>query len=201
MRTFEISRRLVRASWLRRVMAAAIVFGMLAAWAAPAHAGRSRAKAFTILHDSEGETVGVAMFKQLRGDKVQVWVRVWNLPPGFHGFHLHETGICDPPDFTSADGHYNPDDMDHPEHAGDFPTLLVMDDGKGFLKFRTDRFRVREVFDDDGAALIIHAQPDNYANIPERYVDECEEIDQTTLDTGDAGARIACGELQRRWSD
>jgi Cu-Zn family superoxide dismutase len=36
---------------------------------------------------------------------------------------------------------------------------------------------------------MVHAGADNFANIPDRY----GEPDQTTLNTGDAGGRAACG--------
>jgi Cu-Zn family superoxide dismutase len=39
--------------------------------------------------------------------------------------------------------------------------------------------------------VIVHASPDNYANIPTaRYT---PAPDATTLSTGDAGGRVACG--------
>ena len=43
--------------------------------------------------------------------------------------------------------------------------------------------------DADGSALIVHAGPDNFANIPPRY----GTPDADTLATGDSGARAACG--------
>ena len=70
---------------------------------------------------------------------------------------------------------------------------MVNADGKAKAKFKTDRFRVADLFDADGSAVIIHANPDNYANIPTRYV---ATPDTATLATGDAGARIACGVVE-----
>jgi len=49
---------------------------------------------------------------------------------------------------------------------------------------------VNDLFDADGSAVIVHASPDNYANIPTRYV---ATPDSTTFGTGDAGGRVACG--------
>ncbi len=45
-----------------------------------------------------------------------------------------------------------------------------------------------------GRAVIIHANADNFANIPNRYTlpDGAAVPDQTTLSTGDAGGRVAC---------
>jgi Cu-Zn family superoxide dismutase len=74
------------------------------------------------------------------------------------------------------------------------PVLLVNNDGTGETSFETDRFALKDLLDEDGSAIIVHALPDNYANIPERY----GEVDQDTLETGDSGERIACGAIQKR---
>ena len=143
------------------------------------------------LQTVEGRIVGTATFTQL-GGRVMVDVTVNGLPPGFHGFHVHAVGVCDPAtNFTSAAGHLNPAGRGHADHAGDQPSLYVLADGSGALIFWTDRYAVTDLFDADGSALIVHAMPDNFANIPARYAPNGP--DQMTLDTGDAGGRIACG--------
>lgn len=103
-----------------------------------------------------------------------------NLPDGnaFHGFHIHE-GTCQgtkAEPFAQADGHYNPTNAMHPQHAGDMPSLLA-NDGNAFLIFYTDRFHPEDVI---GRAVIIHAHPD----------------DMTTQPSGNSGAMIACGEIR-----
>jgi Cu-Zn family superoxide dismutase len=145
------------------------------------------------LQDVEGNPVGEVELSQDREDQVEVQVKVHDLPPGFHGFHVHEVGQCEPP-FTSAGGHLNLADAFHPDHSGDMPVLLVNKDGTAEASFETDRFTLKDLFDEDGSAIIVHALPDNYANIPERY----GEVDQVTLETGDSGERIACGVIQKR---
>ena len=78
------------------------------------------------LRDATGERVGHVWFKEHgRNGAVTVFARVDGLPPGFHGFHIHTTGTCEPPSFTSAGGHFNPTGASHGDHAGDLPTLLV----------------------------------------------------------------------------
>jgi superoxide dismutase, Cu-Zn family len=142
------------------------------------------------LRDAGGRHVGRAWFKEHRGDgAVTVFAHVRGLPPGFHGFHVHTTGVCEPPDFMSAGGHLNPTGASHGSHAGDLPTLLINEDGSGMLAATTDRFSLADLRDDDGSAVIVHELADNYANIPERYGGP----DAATLSTGDAGGRIACG--------
>jgi superoxide dismutase, Cu-Zn family len=71
------------------------------------------------------------------------------------------------------------------------PLLLVKADGTGSLTIRTDRFLLADLLDADGSAFIIHAKADNYTNIPADRYDP--DPDATTLATGDAGPRMACG--------
>jgi Cu-Zn family superoxide dismutase len=150
------------------------------------------------IHSPEGQSLGMVRLVQ-RGDEVLVLARLEGLTPGFHGFHIHTTGDCTPPDFTSAGGHWNPGGTDHSDHAGDFPSLLVTEDGQADLAFSTDRFRVSELDDADGSAIIVHQGRDNYANIPDRYLSTTEQVfgpDSVTLANGDAGARAGCGVIE-----
>jgi len=164
------------------ITCAAVLFLLLACGQAAAESME------TTVRDADGEKVGMLKLVQ-KEDKVMVIMEAENLPPGFHGFHIHETGKCEPP-FTSAGGHYNPERKDHPYHAGDLPSLLVNRDGGAYMVVMTDRFSLEDLLEGDGTALIIHEKPDNFANIPQRYV---SEPDEDTLATGDAGGRIACG--------
>lgn len=136
---------------------------------------------------------------------MQLSVEVSDLEPGFHGLHIHAIGTCeadsaapddpeDTGDFLSAGSHLNPDDSEHPDHAGDLPTLLVMEDGTATLTFHSDRLSMDELNDEDGAALIVHSTADNYANIPERYAPDGPDADTTSA--GDAGGRVACGVIE-----
>jgi superoxide dismutase, Cu-Zn family len=159
---------------------------------------RSAKRAVAVLKDASGQPVGRAVLRERHG-KVSVNAHVRRLTPGFHGFHVHAVGQCVPP-FTSAGGHYNPTGAAHGDHAGDLPSLLVNQDGTGELAFETDRFSLDDLFDADGSAMIVHAGRDNYANIPSRYHSHTENTfgpDSETRATGDAGARAACGVVQR----
>jgi Cu-Zn family superoxide dismutase len=174
------------------------------------------------LENVDGDAVAVVRLHE-RKDEVLVRARAWDIEPDeeFHGFHVHTTGKCDPESvdpatgdvvpFFTAGGHLNPVDRVHGEHAGDFPVLLVKDDGTAETRFVTDRFRVRELLDEDGSAVIIHAGRDNYANIPatsptgdKRYHSHLEDVfgpDSATLATGDAGSRFACGVVRDQKED
>lgn len=141
------------------------------------------------LRNADGDVVANVSLVEEDG-KLRVTVTARDLPSGFHGFHIHAVGECEPPDFDSAEGHFNPEGVDHADHAGDLPNLLVMDDGTAEMSVLTDRATMDDLLADDGSAFIIHAEPDNHAHIPERYADE---PDEETLETGDAGDRLACG--------
>jgi superoxide dismutase, Cu-Zn family len=144
------------------------------------------------LYAVDGALVGAANVIDA-GGPVFIWVDVWDLPPGFHGFHVHSVGMCDGSSaFQSAGGHLDAEGAQHGDHAGDLPSLYVTAEGTGFLSFVTDRFTLQMLLDRDGSALIVHADPDNFAHLPDRYG---VTLDQTTLTTGDAGARIACGRI------
>lgn len=66
----------------------------------------------------------------------------------------------------------------------------------GIEPFSTDRFALDELFDSDGSAFILHANADNYANIPTDHYDP--DPDTTTRATGDAGARVACRVIEQK---
>ncbi|MEX1108894.1 MAG: superoxide dismutase family protein [Dongiaceae bacterium] len=109
-----------------------------------------------------------------------------NLPAGELAFHIHETGQC-APDFEAAGEHLNPNGREHgfynPEgyHAGDMPNITVADDGTATVEmFNTqiDADAVSDLFDDDGAALIVHATADTYEG------------------DADFGDRVACGVIE-----
>jgi Cu-Zn family superoxide dismutase len=167
-------------------------------WAMDARGARN--SALVRMRDPSGQSVGtVHMHKS--GDRVFVRARVHGLMPGFHGFHVHETGKCEGgTGFTTAGDHHNPSGDTHGAHAGDLPVLFVMDNGRAIAGFATDSFRMGELFDADGSAVIIHVGRDNYANIPSRYHSHAENTmgpDSETLATGDAGDRVACGVVGR----
>ncbi|HEX2039444.1 MAG TPA: superoxide dismutase family protein [Acidimicrobiales bacterium] len=170
-------------------------------------------QAAAILVDVGEDLMGVALFTQETPTTVRVEVSAEGLDPGWHGFHIHQTGDCtvgaatNP--FQAAGGHLNAggqthgvsDGADNPDgHDGDMPVLFAEDDGTAFAIFRIDNFTVEQILDDDtggdGSAVIVHATADNYANIPERYSSGgTAGPDATTQATGDSGNRDLCGEV------
>jgi superoxide dismutase, Cu-Zn family len=128
------------------------------------------------------------------------------LSPGFHGLHIHSVGKCEansvaptggaPGDFLSAGGHLQvPGHTGHPA-SGDLTSLEVRQDGSAMLVTTTDAFTKDDLLAGAKTAIIIHADPDNFANIPpQRYqqMNGTPGPDETTMATGDAGKRVACG--------
>lgn len=171
--------------------AGALSGGVLAQGAGPTDKRVARAT----LVNAAGEAIGTARFER-RGKSraVRVSVSVRKLSPGFHGFHVHTVGKCEAPSFMSAGPHLNPGSVSHADHAGDMPPLLVTGGGKAEARFTTDRFSLAQLRDADGSAVMVHAVPDNAANIPtDRYDPDPDAI---TLATGDSGARVACGPVR-----
>jgi Cu-Zn family superoxide dismutase len=95
-------------------------------------------------------------------------------------------GRCDAPDFTSAGGHWNPTQKKHgtmnPQgpHQGDLPNLVIGSDGRGTIGAVIPGATLAGLLDADGAAMVIHAGPDDLMTDP----------------SGNSGGRIACGVFQ-----
>ncbi|WP_394173384.1 superoxide dismutase family protein [Guptibacillus hwajinpoensis] len=137
--------------------------------------------------NQDGEEIGTAeLMQQDSGTMIQLDAS--NLPEGTHGFHIHETGSCEAPDFKSAGEHFNPADASHGTmsedgpHAGDLENLEVSADGtvqKEIMneKVTLEKGKDNSLLKESGTALVIHASED----------------DNTSQPSGDAGDRIACG--------
>jgi superoxide dismutase, Cu-Zn family len=155
------------------------------------------------LNDQKGNVIGTVWFLPRPGGKLAVRASLSWLGEGFHGFHVHAVGKCETP-FTTAGPHLNPTAVAHGSHAGDLSPLAVGKNGTTWLEFQTDRLTVDELMDADGSAVVVHASPDNLANIPARYHSHTPDASSTTFGadastagTGDSGDRIACGVVQR----
>jgi Cu-Zn family superoxide dismutase len=114
------------------------------------------------------------------------------LPPGLHGFHVHENAHCDCAEKDgkmvaglAAGSHFDPAKTGHHSgpyadgHLGDLPPLFVATDGTSTLPVLAPRLKVKDLA---GRALMIHAGADNYSDQPAAL--------------GGGGARIACGVVE-----
>ncbi len=142
----------------------------------------------SMMRDRDGNTVGAVLLNETPNG-VLLHARLGGLPSGVHAFHLHETGVCEPP-FDSAGGHLTAEDAnahgylikDGP-HLGDMPNIHVPESGELELEVMTEVTGIdAQLFDDDGAALVIHEGADDYQSQP----------------SGAAGPRIACGVIEKR---
>ncbi|TKS53179.1 superoxide dismutase family protein [Luteimonas yindakuii] len=145
--------------------------------------------ATVVLAPTAGNDVSGNLRFTRSGDGVRVSGDVRGLPAGGeHGFHVHENGDCSAPDATSAGGHFNPASQPHgrvgqgDHHAGDSDNLSADDGGVA----RVDNALAGVTLGDGaatdiiGKAVIVHANPDDYATQP----------------TGNAGDRLACGVIE-----
>lgn len=149
------------------------------------------------LIDASGKTVGEATFAT-SGSSVRVTVKLDSgsgISAGFHGLHLHQNGVCQGSGaeaFTSAGGHLQVDGHTGHPSSGDLVSLNVLADGTAETVTTTDSVKLDQIVN---KSIVIHAGADNFANIPTRYA---PAPDEQTMKTGDAGARVACGVIEKK---
>ena len=125
---------------------------------------------------------GRVLFYNARGG-VLVRAEITGLPKGqvdcdspIFAFHIHGGNYCTgnaDDAFANSGSHYNPQNCNHPYHAGDLPPLFSAD-GNAVLEVLTDRFTLSQI---PGKTVIIHSGPDDF----------------TTQPSGNSGEKIACG--------
>jgi Cu-Zn family superoxide dismutase len=137
------------------------------------------------MRDATGRDLGTLILSNTTGGLILTGA-LSGLPAGVHGIHIHAIGRCDPPSFESAGPHWNPAGRMHgtlnPQgpHMGDMPNINVASDGSATVSVMTPGGTLRGtggLLDSDGAAVVVHAQVDDYRTDP----------------SGNSGARIACG--------
>jgi superoxide dismutase, Cu-Zn family len=142
------------------------------------------------IFNASGQKIGTATFSPSEGG-VRIDVDVSQLPPGLHGIHIHAVGKCEGPDFKTAGPHFNPagkkHGKDNPQgpHNGDLPNLEVGADGRATASMLDTNVTLGDgptsLFGPGGTSIVIHANMDDYKTDP----------------SGNSGARIACGVIQK----
>lgn len=156
------------------------------------HANGATNSAHASIVNAQGTQIGTAKFAPA-AQGVKVTVKVSQLTPGEHGIHIHATGKCEAPAFTSAGGHFNPTGSHHGihnamephPHVGDLPNLVVGKNGKGNATFTVEGATLEDgansLFHEGGTALVIHAKADDLMSDP----------------SGNSGDRVACGVIEK----
>ena len=155
------------------------------------HPGIAKTGIVAIIN-GQGADIGKATLTQ-GPTGLLIKVEAAGLTPGWHGIHIHATGQCAAP-FTSAGAHINHTDPKTPHGLlnaegpddGDLPNLYAAADGSAHGEFFTTKARISQdgpgqwLWDADGSALVIHANPDDHSSQP----------------IGGAGDRVACAVLK-----
>ena len=169
-----------------RTLAVATVLALYAA------AGVAQAKPVSKktveLKDAKGNSVGTATIIA-KGQGVEVKLDLKDLPPGEHAVHFHQKPMCDPPDFKTAGGHFNPTNKQHGfdnpngHHAGDMTNFTVKENGTAKATVKDadvvlgNGSESNSLLANGGTSIMIHAKAD----------------DMKTDPSGNSGDRIACG--------
>ena len=173
---------------IRKMLLAIIAAAPALLVQAPTAAAQQRATAQ--IKNTEGKSVGSADLREIKGG-VLISIRATALPPGLHAVHVHASGKCEAPAFTSAGPHFNPLAKKHGlkgadgPHAGDLPDMYVNKDGVGRYEVLMESVTLAagklSILEPDPKAIVIHATAD----------------DNSTDPSGNSGDRIACGVISK----
>jgi superoxide dismutase, Cu-Zn family len=157
-----------------------------------AGAGTATATVNSISAAGVGASLGTVTFADTPGGLL-ITPKLSGLPPGEHGFHIHDKGDCGPgmnqgkpAAGFAAGGHYDPahakkhlGPLSTAGHRGDLPVLVVGSRGHATEAVTAPHLTVAEI---RGRSIMIHAGGDNYSDTP--------------APLGGGGARIACGVIK-----
>ena len=145
----------------------------------PAFADQVKALVYTTNNPTP---IGQIIFRDT-ADGLLIIPTLRKLPPGPHGFHIHEHPDCSNLGLASG-GHYDPQNTDSHQgpigngHRGDLPVLRVDKSGNANDALLAKRLDTSMIVN---RAVVIHKGSDNYSNTPP---------------LGGGGSRIACGVIE-----
>lgn len=175
---------------VRKIIGSAVTGAILIVAVGAATAATKTVSMNAITASGVGSEIGTITFRDTN-QGLMVEPKLSSLPPGQHGFHVHENGNCGPGPGANgqpaagmaAGGHYDPAGAkahrgphEKNSHLGDLPVLVVDKDGSATLPVLAPRLKVSDLA---GRAVMIHAGGDNY--------------DDSPAPLGGGGGRIACG--------
>lgn len=168
-----------------------IVPALLALACSPAFAADTRIEMKIATDKGAGASAGYVTVSESKHGLVFA-PQLTGLPPGVHGFHVHEKASCDAQEKDgkmvpagAAGGHYDPAGSKRhgtpwgDGHLGDLPALYVAADGSASNPVLAPRLKMTDL---KGRALMVHAGGDNHSDHPAAL--------------GGGGARIACGVIK-----
>ena len=172
----------------RIVIVILLVAGLLPVATANAASATAEATINSINPAGVGASLGTVTFTDTAGGLL-ITPKLFGLPPGEHGFHIHEKGDCGPgmnqgqsAAGFAAGGHYDPahtkkhmGPLSTAGHRGDLPVLVVDSRGDATEAVIAPHLTVEQI---RGRSIMIHAGGDNYSDTP--------------VPLGGGGARIAC---------
>lgn len=179
----------MQGGWRKKLALAALM-----ALSGPAFAAVTAVDIYSLNNNTQdkgvGEKIGTIEFSDT-DEGLVIKPDLKGLPPGEHGFHIHENGSCEGGDKDgqwvaglAAGDHLDPAKSGKHQgpkgkgHLGDLPALNVNKDGEAKEKLLAPHLTVLDM---RGRSVIIHAGGDNYADKPNPM--------------GGGGDRIACGVL------
>ncbi len=169
------------------VYAAAVALACAAGWATAADI---RVPMKMLTDSGEGAAAGTVVVSESRYGLVFT-PALNGLPPGLHGFHVHENGSCaagvkdgKAVAGLAAGGHYDPaGSKQHglpwgEGHLGDLPALAVDAAGNASNPVLAPRLKLADL---KGRSLMVHVGGDNHSDHPAML--------------GGGGARLVCGPI------
>src|SRR5438270_3806773 len=126
------------------------------------------------LDSTSGSTAkGIVHFTDVGDGNVEVQADLTGVPPGTHGFHIHEKGDCGN-NAQNAGGHFNPTGMVHgapdavSHHAGDFGNVTADANGEVHTRFTTHSISLKsgDSINPVGRAVVLHEKADDLLTQP-----------------------------------